>query len=63
MGEGEGSDCPPKTVTLDAVTTATKKLARQLDFTGYGGLPVTTPLPEQPPQPPALPPLPSAKIG
>ena len=45
MGEGEGSDCPPKNVvSSDAAVGAlpsdvpAKKLARQLDFTGFGGV-------------------------
>ncbi|KAK8472828.1 hypothetical protein PHAVU_002G312100 [Phaseolus vulgaris] len=58
-GEGEGSDCAPKNVvTNDVVANAllpsevpAKKLARQLDFTGFGGMP---------PQPPVVLPLPSS---
>ncbi|XP_059433207.1 protein tesmin/TSO1-like CXC 5 isoform X2 [Corylus avellana] len=44
MGEGEGSDIPLKKAQSDGAATlasteapATKKLARQLDFTGFGG--------------------------
>ncbi|XP_028774023.1 protein tesmin/TSO1-like CXC 5 isoform X2 [Neltuma alba] len=50
MGEGEGADCPPKNVSSDASGAAllsdvpAKKLARQLDFTGYSG----AALPEHP---------------
>ncbi|XP_004503448.1 protein tesmin/TSO1-like CXC 5 [Cicer arietinum] len=66
MGEDEGSDCPPQNAPLDAVSTATpKKLARQLDFNAFpGGIPVTSPLPEQtqPPLTTTLPSLPSAKF-
>ncbi|KAK7369933.1 hypothetical protein VNO80_11981 [Phaseolus coccineus] len=57
--EGEGSDCAPKNdVSNDVVANAllpsdvpAKKLARQLDFTGFGGMP---------PQPPVVLPLPSS---
>lgn len=70
MGEGEGSDIPPKNVPFDSSSNLnSKKLARQLDFNAVGGTPVTVPLPEQPQQSPAilppatLPPLPSAKLG
>jgi len=57
-GEGEGSDCAPKNVVPnDVVANAllpsdvpAKKLARQLDFTGFGGMPPQSPvvLPLQP---------------
>ncbi|KAK7319982.1 hypothetical protein RJT34_04711 [Clitoria ternatea] len=65
-GEGEGGDYPPKNVSNDVVSSAllpsdvpAKKLARQLDFTGFAAMPpATAPLPE-PPQPTvALPPVP-----
>lgn len=59
MGEGEGSDIPPKNAPLDSV----KKLARQLDFNAFGGTPVTAPLPEHPQPSPTLPPLPATKLG
>lgn len=63
MGEGEGADCPPKNVQSDATTAATdvpaKKLARQLDFTGFSGATGTVGLPEtvvpSQPQPRPLP--------
>ncbi|KAM6583185.1 hypothetical protein CsatB_010187 [Cannabis sativa] len=66
MGEGEEGDLPPKKIQSDgaggssiALSDApTKKLARQLDFTGYGGAPGSVVLPEHhqsqlvlPPQP------------
>ncbi|CAI8619781.1 unnamed protein product [Vicia faba] len=67
MGEGEGSDIPPKNVQFDLVSASnSKKLARQLDFNTFGGTPVTAPLPPLPEQsqpPVTLPPLPSAKLG
>lgn len=54
MGEGEGVDCPPKNLLSDAAAAAalpldvpTKKLARQLDFTGFGGVSGSVALPEQ----------------
>lgn len=64
-GEGEGSDCAPKNVVPnDVVANAllpsdvpAKKLARQLDFTGFGGMPPQSPvvLP--------LPPSASVRVG
>ncbi|KAI4350841.1 hypothetical protein L6164_005250 [Bauhinia variegata] len=53
MGEGEGGDFPPKNVTSDAAPTLSldvpaKKLARQLDFTGFGGVSSSVALPEHP---------------
>ncbi|CAJ1936985.1 unnamed protein product [Sphenostylis stenocarpa] len=64
-GEGEGSDCAPKNVLPNDVVgnallssdVPAKKLARQLDFTGFGGIP---------PQPPVVLPLPpsaSVRVG
>ncbi|KAF7819801.1 protein tesmin/TSO1-like CXC 5 isoform X1 [Senna tora] len=52
MGEGEGGDCPPKNVLSDTAAAAlpldvpAKKLARQLDFTGFGGVSASVALPE-----------------
>ncbi|KAI4347105.1 hypothetical protein L6164_007952 [Bauhinia variegata] len=53
MGEGEGGDCPPKNVSSDAAAglpldVPAKKLARQLDFTGFGGVSGSVTLPEHP---------------
>lgn len=54
MGEGEGGDCPPKNVSSDATAAAlpsdvpAKKLARQLDFTGFSGVMGSVALPEHP---------------
>ncbi|KAJ7969589.1 protein tesmin/TSO1-like CXC 5 [Quillaja saponaria] len=53
MGEGEGGDCPPKNVQSTTAAALpsdvpAKKLARQLDFTGFGGVPGTMALPEHP---------------
>ncbi|KAK4283804.1 hypothetical protein QN277_000717 [Acacia crassicarpa] len=56
MGEGEGGDFPPKNVSSDSTGAAVpsdvpaKKLARQLDFTGYSGTPLTE-HPQPHPQP------------
>ncbi|KAA8534957.1 hypothetical protein F0562_029960 [Nyssa sinensis] len=56
MEQGEGGDFPPKKTQSDTtVATATldfpaKKLARQLDFTGFGGPSATLVLPEHPQQ-------------
>ncbi|KAG5030164.1 hypothetical protein GLYMA_05G229900v4 [Glycine max] len=66
-GEAEGSDGAPKNiVSNDVVANAllpfdvpAKKLARQLDFTDFGGMPA-------PPQPPVILPLPpsaSVRVG
>ncbi|KAI5383000.1 hypothetical protein KIW84_070416 [Lathyrus oleraceus] len=64
MGEGEGSDIPPKNLLFDSVSASnSKKLARQLDFNNFGGTQVTVSLPEQSQPPATLPPLPSAKLG
>lgn len=57
MGEGEGGgDCPPNNASLEGVLLPSKKLARQLDFTAFGGVP-----PEPPQPPPTLPLLPSVR--
>lgn len=55
MGEGEGGDLPQKKVQSDVAASGsassevpTKKLARQLDFTGYGGASVSVVLPDHP---------------
>lgn len=55
MEQGEGGDFPPKKVQSDtagsgAVTSDVppKKLARQLDFTGFGGASAAVVLPEHP---------------
>uniref|UniRef100_A0A5B7A9F0 CRC domain-containing protein n=1 Tax=Davidia involucrata TaxID=16924 RepID=A0A5B7A9F0_DAVIN len=61
MEKGEGGDFPPKKAQSDTpVSTATsdfpaKKLARQLDFTGFGGASATVVLPEHPQQPATYP--------
>ncbi|XP_027342361.1 protein tesmin/TSO1-like CXC 5 [Abrus precatorius] len=61
-GEGEGSDYPSKSVSNDAVAPAllssdvpAKKLARQLDFTAFAGMPP----PEYPQPPVTLTPVPT----
>ncbi|KAA8523128.1 hypothetical protein F0562_009551 [Nyssa sinensis] len=57
MEQGEGGDFPPRKAQSDTpVSTVTsdfpaKKLARQLDFTGFGGASATVVLPEHPQQP------------
>lgn len=55
MGEGEGGDLPQKKVQSDVAGSGststdvpTKKLARQLDFTGLGGASGSVVLPEHP---------------
>ena len=57
MGEREGGDLPPKKTQSDAVAAAadvpTKKLARQLDFTGYVEASGSVVLPEHPQSQPA----------
>ncbi|POO00908.1 Lin-54-like protein [Trema orientale] len=66
MGEGEEGDLPPKKIQSDAAAAAggsgaalsdapTKKLARQLDFTGFGGASGSAVLPEHPQSQPVLP--------
>ena len=53
MGEGEGGDFPPKNVSSESLPS--KKLARQLDFTGgYAGAAVPenpVPVAVTPPRP------------
>ncbi|KAF7813850.1 protein tesmin/TSO1-like CXC 5 isoform X1 [Senna tora] len=57
MGEGQEADCPPKNVSSDATAAAlpsdvpAKKLARQLDFTGFGGVTESVAVPEHPQSP------------
>ncbi|CAK9155174.1 unnamed protein product [Ilex paraguariensis] len=55
MEKGEGGDFPPKQVQSGSTASSdfpAKKLARQLDFTGYGGASAATvALPEHPQQP------------
>lgn len=61
MGEGEGEDLSQKKAQSDVAGTGSatsdapaKKLARQLDFTGFGGSSGSVALPEHPqPQAPA----------
>ncbi|XP_054821310.1 protein tesmin/TSO1-like CXC 5 [Prosopis cineraria] len=54
MGEGDGGDCPVKNVLSDSVAVVLpldgpgKKLARQLDFTGFGGVSGTVASSEHP---------------
>ncbi|RVW96341.1 Protein tesmin/TSO1-like CXC 5 [Vitis vinifera] len=55
MEQGEGGDFPPKKVQSDTAGTAAvtsdiplKKLARQLDFTAFGGASAAVVLPEHP---------------
>ena len=55
MGEGEGGDLPPTKAPSDSAAAdfPAKKLARQLDFTGYGGASASVVLPEHPQSQPA----------
>lgn len=63
MGEGEEGDLPPKKIQSDAAggtgtslsEAPAKKLARQLDFTGFGGASGSVVLPEHPQSQPVLP--------
>ncbi|PSS01894.1 Protein tesmin/TSO1-like [Actinidia chinensis var. chinensis] len=59
MEKGEGGDFSPKTVQSDTLPDfPAKKLARQLDFTGFSGASGTVVLPDHPHQSPVKPPLP-----
>ncbi|XP_062090812.1 protein tesmin/TSO1-like CXC 5 isoform X2 [Humulus lupulus] len=70
MGEGEEGDLPPKMIQSDgaggsgtALSDApTKKLARQLDFTGYGGASGGVVLPEHHQSQPVLPLQPQPQV-
>ncbi|KAL6984787.1 hypothetical protein U1Q18_018166 [Sarracenia purpurea var. burkii] len=72
MEKGEGGDFPPKKAQSDKPVSVAaqsdfpaKKLARQLDFTGFGGASAAVMLPEHPQQLAAqpLPPRPQANTA